>query len=138
MAESRLTAVEAQQGENERLKDIIRHTLWMAGRYADGRRSYAVGLYNDKLALARELGCDGDALDAKDGMFDEPAFTSELERLKQDMARAAAAVRQVEHHCPCGARSESPKTHPHVGGCPVAAALVYLTPQPNDAGGPCR
>lgn len=25
--------------------------------------------------------------------------------------------------CPCGARRESPRTHPHVGGCPTAKAV---------------
>lgn len=33
-----------------------------------------------------------------------------------------ALLEQIERHCPCGARPESPSTHPHVGGCPVAAA----------------
>jgi hypothetical protein len=32
---------------------------------------------------------------------------------------------QTEHSCPCGARPESPNTHPHVGGCPTAAALRW-------------
>lgn len=45
-----------------------------------------------------------------------------------DAKRALAAVQQIERHCPCGARPESPNTHHHVAGCPVEAALVYLTP----------
>lgn len=34
-------------------------------------------------------------------------------------------VEQVAESCPCGARPESPGTHPHVTGCPVAQ-LVFL------------
>jgi hypothetical protein len=29
----------------------------------------------------------------------------------------------AERHCPCGARPESPDTHPHVPGCVIAAAI---------------
>lgn len=28
--------------------------------------------------------------------------------------------------CPCGARPESPNTHPHVTGCPTAAAIAAM------------
>lgn len=35
-------------------------------------------------------------------------------------------LKQIEHHCPCGARPESPRTHPHVLGCPVEEALIIL------------
>ncbi len=30
---------------------------------------------------------------------------------------------EIERHCPCGARPESLDTHPHVGDCPVEAAI---------------
>lgn len=33
------------------------------------------------------------------------------------------ALKMVERHCPCGARPESPTTHPHVTGCLVGAAI---------------
>lgn len=33
------------------------------------------------------------------------------------------ALKFAERHCPCGARPESPETHPHVPGCVVAAAI---------------
>lgn len=35
-----------------------------------------------------------------------------------------AALVEIERHCPCGARPESPHTHSHVGGCPVAKAVA--------------
>lgn len=35
-----------------------------------------------------------------------------------------AALKEVERHCPCGARPESPRTHPHVDGCPVGEAIA--------------
>lgn len=30
---------------------------------------------------------------------------------------------EIEVHCPCGARPESPNTHPHVTGCPVEKSI---------------
>jgi hypothetical protein len=53
-----------------------------------------------------------------------------------------ADLKEIENHCPCGARPESLKTHPHVGGCPVERALrrfkarsVALDGKPGDASG---
>lgn len=40
----------------EALESIIRDTIWMACRYAHGRQSYAVGMYNDAARRAVELG----------------------------------------------------------------------------------
>ena len=37
------------------------------------------------------------------------------------------ALKEVEIHCPCGARPESLHTHPHVAGCPVGKALAPFT-----------
>lgn len=53
--------------------------------------------------------------------------------------RLEAALREIERHCPCGARPESPRSHPHVGGCPVAeaieaAAALPAEPPNGDAG----
>ena len=44
--------------------------------------------------------------------------------------RLEALLREIEMHCPCGARPESPIAHPHVGGCPVAAAIALLAALP--------
>ncbi len=41
-----------------KLEYIIRETLWMARRYADGRRTYAPGTVNEAIDLALELGID--------------------------------------------------------------------------------
>jgi len=38
------------------LKYIIKNTLWMARRYADGRRSYATSMYNEAARMALSLG----------------------------------------------------------------------------------
>jgi hypothetical protein len=48
---------EELKAENERLRSIIRETLWMACRYAHGRNTYAVGMYNDAAREAQRLGC---------------------------------------------------------------------------------
>lgn len=54
----------------EQLEKIVRDTLWMAQRYADGRKSYAVGLYNDAARAALRLGVVRPSADtfAIDGM----------------------------------------------------------------------
>jgi hypothetical protein len=43
--------------EVERLRRIVRSTLWMACRYAHGRQSYAVAQYNEAAREAEALGC---------------------------------------------------------------------------------
>lgn len=73
---------------------IIRDTLWMAARYADERRSYAVGLYNDARVKAEALGCAHEAWPAVDGMDPErPTLTEELATLRaeRDAAQQEAA-----------------------------------------------
>ena len=40
----------------ERLRAVIRDTLWMAQRYTNGRQSYAVGMYNRAAKEALALG----------------------------------------------------------------------------------
>lgn len=59
------------------------------------------------------------------------AAEAERDRLQITRKRALAAVQQIERHCPCGARPETINTHHHVAGCPVEAALVYLSDHPN-------
>lgn len=61
----------------------------------------------------------------------------QLVRLRRENARLSAVqeallgkLREIEQHCPCGARPESPATHPHVGGCPVYEALAIASPRP--------
>ena len=42
------------------LESIVRDTLWMACRYAHGRQSYAVGMYNGAARKAEALGLVAD------------------------------------------------------------------------------
>lgn len=49
-----------------------------------------------------------------------------------------AVLTDFERHCPCGARPESPATHPHVGGCPVYEALYITLPATIDELGALR
>ena len=48
----------AERAERERdeARGVVRDTLWMARRYADGRQSYAVGMYNDAAKIAEAGG----------------------------------------------------------------------------------
>jgi len=41
-------------------------------------------------------------------------------------AKMRELVAEIETHCPCGHRPESPKTHAHVTGCPVARLVAVL------------
>lgn len=72
--------------ENEKLKEIIRETLWMARRYADGRCTYAPETVNKCIDLALELGIElngpPEEMYAKDGMFGE--WDSRLKGFKNE------------------------------------------------------
>lgn len=66
--------------ENEILKEIIRDTLWMAQRYADGRSTYAPHVFNMAVHKLDGLGLAhlhvGDPVEnnrrfVKDGMYGE-------------------------------------------------------------------
>jgi hypothetical protein len=46
----------AEKQREQQLIAIIKQTMWMARRYADGRMTYAPGMYNDAAELAVELG----------------------------------------------------------------------------------
>ena len=42
--------------QNEKLKYIIKQTLWMARRYADGRCTYAPSDFNEAVHILDEMG----------------------------------------------------------------------------------
>lgn len=73
--------------QNEILRDIIRETLWMARRYANGRKTYAPRLVNKNIMLSRELNIDLDGPIefeyAKDGTFGE--WDSETKKFKGEL-----------------------------------------------------
>lgn len=52
------------------------------------------------------------------------AYFQTAERQGKRAERLTEALRWAERHCPCGARPESPDTHPHLPGCLVGAALT--------------
>lgn len=61
-------------------------------------------------------------------LHDQKQRNKDLERrirkeLEPYAERLRTALKAVEQHCPCGARPESLRTHPHVIGCPVGNAL---------------
>ena len=63
----------------EALESIIRDTLWMAGRYADGRMTYAVGMFNDARAKALSLGVVHDVPAAFNGTPGGHSLASQTE-----------------------------------------------------------
>lgn len=90
-----------QQERIALLESIVRDTLWMACRYAHGRSSYAVGMYNEAARRAVALGflpyCDEPRF-AIDG-----SLTAEMSGLTPeefDAALAGWAARDcVRTHC---------------------------------------
>ena len=63
-------------------------------------------------------------------MIARAAWDAQQERidaLTRDLALDGEQLRywwETQHSCPCGARPESPATHPHVLACPTARALA--------------
>ncbi|TIS32652.1 MAG: hypothetical protein E5X01_26985 [Mesorhizobium sp.] len=90
-----LTSLSAERDE---ARSIVRDIHWMAVRYADNRKSYAVGMCNDALRKAYDAGWlkytgGNDKLDpqyARDGMFDRE-WVSAL-----DAANARATASEAE------------------------------------------
>lgn len=72
--------------EKQELKRIIKETLWMARRYADGRSTYAPEMVNKCIMSAEKLGIslEGpvDEPYAKDGMFG--VWNPETERFENE------------------------------------------------------
>ncbi len=77
---------------------------------AQKERMAALGLDRDKWRLAANA---------------NPQYWH-LYTLESRLTKAREPLLELEQSCPCGARPESLKTHPHVTGCLVAAALAIL------------
>lgn len=64
------------EAENKLLRQMFQSISWMARRYADGRRTYAVSMYNDAVKQALSLGIELNNSDgtiwAGDGDFGMP------------------------------------------------------------------
>jgi len=66
---------EELERENHALRHIVRETIWMARRYADGRSTYAPSMVNEAITEALRLGIQVDPdgatekIYADDGMF---------------------------------------------------------------------
>ncbi len=85
-------AIEALKAQAQRigsLENIIENTLWMAGRYADGRSTYATEDYNRAAYWALKLGLPlrrdptTGTIWAKDGSFGYPNYANEAGELHQ-------------------------------------------------------
>lgn len=77
--------------ENQALKYIVEQTLWMARRYADGRMTYAVSMFNDAVHELDRAGLShlftGDPAEnhkrfADDGMFGR--YDPEMKNFKKE------------------------------------------------------
>lgn len=66
----------------DKLEKIIHNIWWMARRYAHGRRTYAVNIFNESIREAQELGLkftpDSDGLvEAKDPLADKDWYEAQ-------------------------------------------------------------
>jgi len=88
----------------KKLEKIITDIQWMARRYAHGRQSYAVGMYNDAIKLAQELGMQfkPDAIDglveAKDAGLDKEWFEARKNNSVKFIMEVEPALK-VEKNC---------------------------------------
>ena len=77
----------SQTKKADTLEKVVIDIQWMAKRYVDGRRTYAVAMYNDAIKKAIDMGlhfredCDGEIF-AKDG--DEFANEDHSEYLEKN------------------------------------------------------
>ena len=56
----------------------------------------------------------------------EQFLLRDITRLKLRIDGALFLLGRFEMHCPCGARPETPFTHPHVTGCLIGEAIEKL------------
>lgn len=68
-----MTKIKKLEAERDEARQIVRDIHWMAQRYADGRSTYAPGMFNDAIKKAVDGGwltepADGSGLYARDGM----------------------------------------------------------------------
>jgi hypothetical protein len=49
-----------------------------------------------------------------------------MEQYRKDNLTLREVAAEIARHCSCGARPESPVTHPHVPGCPVYRLLKLV------------
>jgi hypothetical protein len=95
--------------ERDEARSIVRDIHWMAVRYADNRKSYAVGMCNDALRKAYDAGWlkytgGNNKLDpqyARDGMFDREwvsALDAANARATASEAEATSLRRKLEKH----------------------------------------
>jgi hypothetical protein len=66
--------------ERDEARQIVRDIYWMARRYADGRLSYAPGMFNDAIRKAVEGGWLKPSTDfGKEGIYAREGHISDLE-----------------------------------------------------------
>jgi len=83
--------IEKLQTERDEARSIVRDIFWMARRYADGRQSYAVGMFNDAIRKAFDGGwledkCVDEPRYARDGMWSHE-WISQAEIIRAQVAR---------------------------------------------------
>lgn len=66
-AADRIDQFDAAIAQRDEARHVVSETLWMAGRYANGRQTYAVKMYNDARKIAQAGGYASKAEPAVDG-----------------------------------------------------------------------
>jgi len=95
------------RGERDEARAIVRDIHWMAVRYADNRKSYAVGMCNDAIRKAYDSGWlvysesrqnDLDPQYARDGMFDKE-WRSAVDNANDRATTAEAEIDRLAARC---------------------------------------
>lgn len=99
---SLLSEYERVKAERDEARKIVRDIYWMALRYADGRKSYAVGMVNDAVRKGYDAGWlvhshEKDPAFARDGMGPEyRSVEARSEALEAENKRLREALETIE------------------------------------------
>jgi hypothetical protein len=85
------------QDERDEARQIVRDIYWMARRYADGRQSYAVGMFNDAVRKAYDAGWLEHRLDHEPRFARDSMFSPEWKSIEQRALDAETALAALRH-----------------------------------------
>jgi hypothetical protein len=82
--------------ERDEARQIVRDIYWMARRYADGRQSYAVGMFNDAIRKAYDAGWLEHRIEAEPPYARDSMFSPEWRSIDQENARLRERLSLIE------------------------------------------
>jgi hypothetical protein len=86
---------EGVEAERDEARNIVRDIHWMARRYADGRQSYAVGMFNDAVKRAYDGGWLQHTMTAEEPFARDGMFSSEWKSIEARLRDAEGEVARL-------------------------------------------